>query len=74
LTLQPFSLRHGKALKERRIRVSMSEPLRNRLWATLQQFNHSFNYQPDPNDNWNQKTDIVTETKRKPALAVCVAE
>jgi hypothetical protein len=65
LTLQPFSLRHGKALKERRIRVSMSESLRNRLWMTLQQFNRSFYYKPDPNDNWNQQTDIVDETERR---------
>ncbi|MBV9442520.1 MAG: hypothetical protein JO217_07475 [Acidobacteriaceae bacterium] len=64
MTLQPFSLRHGKALKERRIRVSMSESLRNRLWMTLQQFNRSFYYQSDPSDNWNVKTDLIEETER----------
>lgn len=61
----PFSLRHGQALKERRIRVSMSEALRNRLWMTIQTFNRSFYYRPDPNDNWNQETDLIDETERK---------
>ena len=45
--------------------MSMSESLRNRLWMTLQQFNRSFYYQPDPNDNWNQQTDFVDETERR---------
>lgn len=65
MTLEPFSLRHGKALKERRIRVSMPESLRNRLWLTVQQFNQPFYYRPDPNDNWTQQTDFVNETERR---------
>ena len=65
MTVQPFSLRHGKALKERRIRVSMSEALRNRLWLTVQQYNRSFYYQPDPSDNWKDKTDLVEQTERR---------
>ncbi len=43
----------------------MPESLRNRLWLTVQQFNRSFYFQPDPNDNWNQQTDIVDETERR---------
>jgi AbiJ N-terminal domain 4 len=65
LTVQPFSLRHGKALKERRIRVSMSEALRNRLWMTLQEFNRTVWYQPDPTDNWRDETNVLDQTERK---------
>jgi hypothetical protein len=42
----------------------MSEPLRNRLWLTLQQFNQKFYYRPDPNDSWMAETDYLQETER----------
>ena len=65
LTLQPFSLRYGKALKERRIRVSMSDSLRSRLWMTVQQFNHSFLYRPREDDPWTSNTDLVDQAERR---------
>jgi len=63
--MQPFSIRHGKALTEQRIRVSMKDRLRQRLWMTVQKYNESYWYQPDPSDNWNSKTDHVEQTQIK---------
>ena len=57
--MQPFSIRHGKALLEQRIRVSMKDRLRARLWMTIQKYNESYWYQPDPADNWSTKTVLL---------------
>jgi len=61
--MQPFSIRHGKALREQRIRVSMKERLRARLWMTVQKFNERFRYRPDPNDNWTSETALRSRQK-----------
>src|SRR5713101_7903205 len=63
--MQPFSIRHGKALREQRIRVSMKERLRARLWMTVQKFNERFRYRPDPNDNWTSETNLAEQTEIK---------
>jgi hypothetical protein len=63
--MQPFSIRHGKALREQRIQVSMKERLRARLWMTLQEFNERFIYRPDPTDNWTEGTDLAEQTQIK---------
>jgi hypothetical protein len=63
--MQPFSIRHGKALREQRIHVSMQERLRARLWMTLQKFNERFVYRPDPTDNWTETTDLAEQTEIK---------
>lgn len=63
--MQPFSLRHGKALRGQRIRVSMKERLRARLWMTVQKFNERFSYRPDPADNWTSETDLIEQTEVK---------
>jgi hypothetical protein len=63
--MQPFSIRHGKALREQRIRVSMKERLRARLWMTVQKFNERFVYRPNPNDNWTEETDLAEQTEIK---------
>src|ERR1700690_4048936 len=63
--MQPFSIRHGKALREQRIRVTMKERLRARLWMTIQEFNERFWYRPDPNDNWTSETDHAEQTEAK---------
>ena len=63
--MQPFSIRHGKALREQRIRVSMKERLRARLWMTVQKFNERFSYRPDPTDNWTSETDLAEQTEIK---------
>jgi len=63
--MQPFSIRHGKSLKELRIRVSMKERLRARLWMTVQKYNEGYYYHPDPSDNWTSHTDLVEDTERK---------
>lgn len=63
--MQPFSIRHGKALLEQRIRVSMKDRLRARLWMTIQKYNESYWYQPDPSDNWTSKTNHLEQTEGK---------
>ena len=63
--MQPFSIRHGKALVEQRIRVTMKDRLRHRLWLTVQKYNETYLYQPDPSDNWTSKTSIAEQTETK---------
>jgi hypothetical protein len=63
--MQPFSIRHGKALLEQRIRVSMKDRLRARLWMTVQKYNERYWYQPDPSDNWTSQTDLIEQTEVK---------
>lgn len=63
--MQPFPIRHGKALKDKRIRVSMDGRLRTRLWMTVQKYNESYFYHPDPNDNWISRTTLVENTEIK---------
>ncbi len=63
--MQPFSIRHGKALLEQRVRVSMKDRLRARLWMTIQKFNENYWHQPDPSDNWSAKTNHVDKTESK---------
>ena len=63
--MQPFSIRHGKALVEQRIRVTMKDRLRHRLWLTIQKYNETYWYQPDPSDSWTSKTSIAEQTELK---------
>lgn len=63
--MQPFSIRHGKALTEQRIRVSMKDRLRARLWMTVQKHNETYSYYPDPSDNWRADTNLVEQTESK---------
>lgn len=63
--MQPFSIRHGKALLEQRVRVSMKDRLRMRLWMTIQNYNENYWHQPDPSDNWSAKTNHVEQTEAK---------
>ena len=59
--MQPFSIRHGKALVEQHIRVTMKDRLRQRLWLTVQKYDGSYQHQPDPSDNWTSRTTSITE-------------
>ncbi len=63
--MQPFSIRHGKALLEQRIRVSMKDRLRTRLWMTLQKYNETYWYRPNPSDNWTSETNHIEQTEDK---------
>jgi hypothetical protein len=60
--MEAFSIRHDKALREKRIRVSMKERLRTRLWKTVQKFNE---HQPDPYDDSGWEPDLVEQTEMK---------
>ncbi len=63
--MTPFSLRHRTALLEGRIRVSLPWRVRNRLWITMDRYNESYYYRPDPNDGWTKETTLIAETERE---------
>lgn len=64
-TMSPFSLRHKKALLEGRVEVSLPGPVRNRLWATIGEYDESYYYHPNANDNWTSETTLVADIKPK---------
>lgn len=43
----------------------MKERLRARLWMTVQKYNESYFYQPDPSDNWTSHTSLIEDTEIK---------
>ena len=43
--MEPFSIRHGKAIQQLRIRVLMKDRLRTRLWMTIQNYNEHYSYE-----------------------------
>lgn len=61
--MEPFSIRHGKALQQMRIRVLMKDRLRSRLWMVIQKYNEHLSYYPDPSDNWQTHTSFVEQTE-----------
>lgn len=52
-----FSRRHRRALSVGKLDVSLDARLRGRIWRLMGNFNESWSYQPDPGDNWTEKTD-----------------
>lgn len=61
--MEPFSIRHGKAIQQLRIRVSMKDRLRTRLWMIIQKYNENYSYCPDPSNNWQSYTSHVSQTE-----------
>ncbi len=62
LRMAPFSLRHAKALFEKRIKVSLSRRVRNRLWDTMGQHNES--YATVSETGWQSTRDLLDDTER----------
>lgn len=60
-----FSLLHKQALINKRIKVSLYIKVRQRLWHFLQKHNASYYYQPDPHDNWNERSCIHDEVAKE---------
>lgn len=58
---RPFSIRHQKALREKKIRPSLPKKLRMRLWYIIEEFDYSMLIQPDPNNSWNETTTVLAE-------------
>lgn len=59
--MSPFSIRHRKALLEKRLRPSLPVRLRTRLWMTLEKFNSSLRIQRDPGDSWESESSVLEE-------------
>jgi hypothetical protein len=58
-----FSCRHRRALAEGQLDVRVSERLRGRIIRLLHRFNACWYYQPDPNDNWMEQTNALSELR-----------
>lgn len=63
--MEPFSIRHGKAIQQLRIRVLMKDRLRTRLWMTIQNYNEHYSYYADPSSSWESHTSHVAHTENK---------
>lgn len=62
---RPFSIRHKRALIEKKIRPSLSKRLCSRIWYILDDSDYTIHVYPDPNDNWNEQTTILAELPHK---------
>jgi HEPN domain-containing protein len=59
-----FSRRHRRALASGDLEVQVSHRLAGRLARLLERFDTSWYVQPDPTDNWTERTDALTELVR----------
>lgn len=60
-SIRIFSKRHEQAIFDRRLGLSLPRRLRRRIWSLLGRFDHIYYYQPDPTDNWNEKTSVLEQ-------------
>jgi len=60
-----FSKRHEEAIFERKLGLSLPRKLRQRVWFTLEKFNFSYQYNPDPMSNWTETTDVLTQIEEE---------
>lgn len=56
-----FSKRHSRSIADGKLDVSIEPRLRGRIWRLMGNFNESFYYQPDPSDNWTERTDYLEQ-------------
>jgi len=63
--MKPFSIRHRKALLEKRLKVSLSGRLRRRITLLLGQYDHSVSVQRDPGDSWVDNSNVLCEVERE---------
>jgi hypothetical protein len=66
--MEPFTLRHQKALLEKRIAVSLAPRLRERLWQTIYAYNESWNEVTET--NWSYSTNTLEKTENR-SSSVC---
>jgi hypothetical protein len=60
-TIRLFSKRHEQAIWDRKLGLSLPRRLRRRVWSLLGRFDHTYYFQPDPTDNWNEKTTVLEQ-------------
>jgi hypothetical protein len=61
--MEPFTLRHQKALLEKRIMVSLEPRLRERIWQTIQEYNET--WEEVTETNWSYSTNHLEKTEQK---------
>jgi hypothetical protein len=61
--MAPFSLRHEQALFEKRIKVSLTRRIRNRLWDTMSQYDEP--YETISETGWQQTRTLLQDTERE---------
>jgi AcrR family transcriptional regulator len=59
--MSAFSKRHRRALADETLVVELGERVRTRIWRLLSRYNGTHWVQPDPNDQWTQETDYISE-------------
>ncbi|CUS37553.1 DUF7014 domain-containing protein [Candidatus Nitrospira nitrificans] len=72
--MEPFSLRHLKSLQTQVFKVSMRDPLRSRLWQTIEKYNRWYSCHKDPSDNWETNTSHIAETEQRLARLLGMPE
>ena len=60
---QPFSCRFREAILKKKIAISLSRRVRNRIWKLLEEYNYSYGVQRDPNNNWIDNSSVHEEVK-----------
>ena len=63
--MRPFSLRHKKALLDKRLKVSMPPRLRRRVWMLFDQYNADEVIHPIPGDSWDERSTSMCEVERE---------
>jgi hypothetical protein len=58
-----FSRRHRRAISEGKLAIELEPRLRARIWRLMGNHNESFYYQPDPTDNWTERTDYLEQLR-----------
>lgn len=59
--LNPFSKRHEEGTRAGRVKPSLPQRLRRRIWQTLVEFDYTYYHRPNPNDNWNEETSVLEQ-------------
>ena len=61
----PFSKRNAKAVREKRLEVSLSRKVRGRIRKTMEAHSESYAHQPYPGDNWTEWTSTLEDTEQQ---------
>lgn len=60
-----FSKRHERAIFDKKIRPSLSGRVRTRIWQLLEKGDFSYQYHPDPHDNWAETTTVLEQVEQE---------
>ena len=58
-----FSQRYMRLLEQELLAVELSGAVRNKIWKWLDRYDASIRVQPDPNDNWYENSNVLSEVE-----------